>query len=214
MNRPATKNTISDIVIATVNRLRAGDVPAELLALLTEMRDNCGDEPMVTSVGGAIHRYTVKADVEAARATVLRAGAALPALAKSIPLCGVAHDIVEHLQAHAPPALDAATVLGIAGRYLVPRGDPVLATSVVFTSGACLRVCGDGDHAPAARHIVSSLLIDDTSPQHNNRSKIYDPRFNFVCCFCHIAAVVTSKLTLFHFCFVLVLVFGFFFIFS
>ena len=91
MNRPATKNTISDIVIATVNRLRAGDVPAELLALLTEMRDNCGDEPMVTSVGGAIHRYTVKADVEAARATVLRAGAALPALAKSIRAkCGTA----------------------------------------------------------------------------------------------------------------------------
>ena len=181
MSKPATKSTISDIVIETVNRLRAGEAPEDLVALLTEMRDNCRADVPVTSVGGVMHRHAVLADIEAARAAVLSPGAARPALAKSVPLCVVAHDIAVHLNTNATHVLDAATVLGLAGKHLVARDDPVLATSGVFTSGTCLRICGDGNHAAAARHIVASLLIDDCSPQHTSRAKLYDPRFSFVC---------------------------------
>ena len=181
MSKPAAKSTISDIVIETVNRLRAGEVPADVAALLAEMRDSCRADAPVASVGGVMHRHAVRADLEQACAAVQARGAALPPLAKSVPLCAVAHDIAVHLNTNATHALDAATVLAIAGKHLVPRDDPVLAASVVYTSGTCLRICGDGNHAAAARHIVASLLIDDCSPQHTSRAKIRDPRFSFVC---------------------------------
>ena len=173
----------SDRVVDTLNSLRTGVVPQDVVALLTEMVGNFNENGTVATLPGRMRRQSAKAAV--AQALMLAAncnkplGSAPNALTKSAPLARTAQDMAAHLAAVSSHVLDATTAMGIASRHLASHQGTLLGLSVVFTSETCVQQCA-GSSAEHAKHIVGALLVDDTSPQHKNRDKVFDQRYTHV----------------------------------
>jgi len=68
----------------------------------------------------------------------------------------------------------------IISKHLVARDNAVIGLSIVFTSTTCINSYGSDHNSEIAAHIVSSILIDESSPKRLNRAKVLDPRFCFV----------------------------------
>jgi len=175
--------TIGDHVIDLLNRLRAGTVPENLLHLLQEMVNNRGDGAV--SLPEKMKRIcTNTACIEEAFELVKNntpaADGARKPLANSMPLCSIARDIGTHLHSTGGFHVDAGMAMPIISKYLVARDNAIIGMSIVFTSTMCINSYGSDHNSDIAAHIISSLLIDEASPKHLNRAKVFDSRFCFV----------------------------------
>jgi len=175
--------TISDHVIDIINQLRAGSVPENLLELLSEMANNCGDGAVILPERMkrlCCSNTCVEEAYELVKNNKPATDVTRKPLANSMPLCSIARDIGTHLHTTGGYHVDANMALPIISKYLVARDNAVIGLSIVFTSTLCINSFGSDHNADIAAHIVSSVLIDESSPKHLNRAKVLDPRFCFV----------------------------------
>jgi len=175
--------TISDHVINLMNRLRKGEIPAFLLGLLSEMEGNCG-EGAVTLPGRMKRLCCSNSCVEEAYQLV-KNNKPLPdsprkPLVNSMPLSSIARDIGNQLHASGAYTVDPNMVMPIINKYLVARDNALIGLSIVFTSTLCINSYGTDHNADIAAHIISSILIDESSPKRLNRAKVLDARFCYV----------------------------------
>jgi len=182
MSTPHTA-TVSDSVIELINRLRTGNISPNLFGLLGAMAGNCSDGTV--TLPNQMRRLCLSnANIEEAfnllRSNNPSPSGPLKALAKSMPLTCIARDVGLQLNASGGHVIEPAKIMPIINKYIAARDDGAMGVSVVFTSQMCIDMFGNERNHDIAAHIVSSLLIDESSPKHSNRNKIYDPRYLYI----------------------------------
>ena len=176
-------SAVCDSIIDQINALRAGGSPAVLVSLLTLMANNCADGT-VTLPHKMRRLCCSNINIEEAFSLVKnnkpRPGNQAKSLAKSSSLNNIARDIGTQLNTSGSFRIDHDRAMAIINKYLTPRDNAVIGLSVIFTSSHCINMTGAERNVDVAAQILSSILIDETSPKHQNRANVFDPRFGFV----------------------------------
>jgi len=176
-------SAVCDSLIDQINALRAGGSPAVLVSLLTAMANNCSDGT-VTLPHKMRRLCCSNVNIEEAFTLVKnnkpRPGGPVKSLVKSQPLNNVAREIGTQLNTSGSYRIEHDPAMAILNKHLTVRENSLIGLSVVFTSSHCINMTGVERNIDIAAQILSSILVDESSPKHQNRANVFDPRFGFI----------------------------------